>query len=125
MRRGIIGLVLLLAVAALFGCAQRPALSVDEVESVTFMTLAPLGREWVVTDREVARFVEAYGEAKGLSNENGTTPPACIEVELKNGETLTVWGGGQAFQTINWRGKQSNIESDKLGLLLEEIAQSR
>lgn len=125
MRRGIIGLVLLLAVAALSGCAQRPAISVDEVESVTFMTLAPPGREWVATDREVARFVEAYGEAKSLSNANGTTPPARIDVELKNGETLTVWGGGQAFQTIRWRGKQSNIESDKLGALLEDIAQPR
>ena len=126
MRWGIIGLVLLVAVAALSGCArQYPELSVDDVESVTYMTLAPPGREWAATDREVARFIDAYGKAEGLSNDDGTTPPARIDVVLKNGETLTVWGGGQAFQTIRWRGEQSNIEGAELGALLEEIAQTK
>jgi hypothetical protein len=68
------------------------------------------------------RFVEYYSEARNLADDFGTTPPARIDVILKSGDTLTVWGGGETFQTVRWGDRQYNIKSEGLHQMLQEIA---
>ena len=121
MRRLIGTAMLLAAVVLIAGCAAQPRFTADDIEQVRFLSLFD-GREWVATEAEAERLVEAYGEAKPLSNDNGTTAPARIDVTFKTGELLRIWGGGQGFQTVEWAGDQSNTEGVKLHALLADIA---
>lgn len=125
MRKLIVITLVLLVVAVLTGgCAAAPRLTADDIKQVRFSSFFD-GREWTATGEEVGRFVEAYNEAKRLSNNNGTTAPARIDVTFKTGEVLRIWGGGQRFQTVEWDGEQSNIEGEKLHVLLAEIARAK
>lgn len=120
MRRLIVCIAMVVSLLALVGCGVQPRFEVDDVEQMQFWSL-PDNHKRTATDEEVVRFVEAYRQARPVSHDNGTTPPARIDVTFKNGELLTVWSGGADFQTIRWGGRQSNIRSDELAALLEEV----
>lgn len=121
MRRFTSCLVLALFLLTLAGCGVQPRFEVDDIERVEFWSLFD-DRKRIATEEETAHFVEAYCEARPVSHDNGTTPPARIDVTFKNGDVLTVWSGATDFQTIKWKGRQSNIHSDKLAALLLEVA---
>lgn len=116
-----VALLLVVVLVALTGCGAQPRLAAEDVDTVQYWSLFDDRKKSASAD-EVRALVEAYNEAKPLKNDDGTTPPARVDVTLKSGERLTIWGGGQHFQTIKWHGKQSNILGEKLGELLEEIA---
>jgi hypothetical protein len=113
--------VLAMAAVALGSCGETPRLSLDDVEAVRFTAIFS-GASRMASDTEVGRFVEYYSEARNLADDFGTTPPARIDVTLKSGETLTVWGGGEHYQTVVRSDRQYNIENEGLHQMLQEIA---
>lgn len=119
--RRILSLILVMAAIALGACGQEASLSPDEVEEVLFTALDS-GHSRVASETEVRLLVEYYAEARKLSDDRGTTPPARIDVRLDSGETLVVWGGGEIFQTVGWGGRQYNIEGERLHQMLQGIA---
>lgn len=116
--------VLAVAAVAVGSCGRAPSLSLDDVEAVRFSSPAS-GRSWVASETEVQRFVEYYSEARNLADDFGTTPPARIDVILKSGDALVVWGGGETYQTVGWGDRQYNIKSERLHRMLQEIASRR
>lgn len=117
MKAGLALVVALLVAVAIGGCD-----SAVEATSVRFSVLRPEGpvtRE--ASAAEVRRFNQAYAKAKRLSDDNGTTPLARIDAVLESGESLVVWGGGQYFETVLFRGEQFNVEGEELDRLLREI----
>lgn len=106
---------------AVTGCGRKPDLSLDDVQDVRFHSnLTGLTRE--ASDAEVERFVEAYSAARDLDDDFGTTPPAQIDVTLRSGASLVVFGGGETFQTVQQGDRQFNIRSEELHQTLQEIA---
>ncbi|MHB9150994.1 MAG: hypothetical protein ACYC33_13130 [Thermoleophilia bacterium] len=113
--------VLAMAAVLLGSCGEAPSLSLEDVEVVRFTALFS-GTSRLASETEVERFVEYYSEAHNLADDFGTTPPARIDVALKSGGTLTIWGGGETYQTVGWGDRQYNIESEGLHQMLQDIA---
>lgn len=116
-------LFLMLFVVALFlpGCGRQPGLALEDIREVTFTNLNS-GKYWPASETEVRALVEHYSDARNLSDDFGTTPPARIEILLKSGDALVVWGGGETYQTVREGDNQYNIESPGLHRMLQQIA---
>lgn len=115
-------------VAALVGagvllgaCAGPPALSLPDVAEVKFTALES-GETYLASETQVRQFVEHYAEASRMDDDGGTTAPARVDIRLRSGESLVVWGGGEPFQTVGWAGRQYNVNSVGLHRMLQGIA---
>jgi len=117
----VLAMVLSLIALALLSCGRQPDLSAEDVREVTFTDLSS-GKSWSASEAEVQAVVESYSNARDLSDDLGTTPPARIDVSLESGETLGISGGGETFQTVSIGEKQYNIESPELHRMLQDAA---
>ncbi len=117
----VLAMVLSLIALALLSCGRQPDLSAEDVREVTFTDLSS-GKSWSASEAEVQAVVESYSNARDLSDDFGTTPPARIDVSLESGETLGISGGGETFQTVSIGEKQYNIESPELHRMLQDAA---
>ena len=128
MRRSVsvsIALVMLVFVS-LAACSAQPGLSAGDIKTVQFWALDPEGgTKWMASEAEVARFVDAYRQARRLSDYGETTAPARIDDTLNGGEQLVIWGGELEFQTVKWQGEQYNIQGEELRALLADIAKRK
>jgi len=113
-------LMLFLVAFALTACGRQPSLSLDEIREVRFTDLFS-GKSWPASEAEVRLLVEFYSEAENLNDDFGTTPPARIDIVVKSGENLVVWGGGETYQTVCKGDREYNIESSGLHQMLQEI----
>lgn len=111
----------------LAGCHDRsglPTVSREEIQSVIFKK-PEAGTSRPATNEEIERFVECYSRAGRFTDDVGTTSPALIEVLLRSGAVLRVWGGDMRFQTVGLQDEvytQHNIKGSELGRLLKAIA---
>lgn len=125
-KRRICGLLALLAMALLAvlgGCGDQPRLSLDDIEQVRLGQPGVGDTNWrPAAAAEVKRLVEYYAEARSLADDFGTTHPAVAEVTLTSGDVLTVWGGGEEFQTVAFKDRQWNIKGSRLHRMMQEIA---
>ena len=117
--------VLACVVALLFtGCAQvsTKSLAVDEVVRMDYWRLPDATATQTASPEQIRRFVEAYGAAKPIAGDFGTTPPVTVRVVLKSGEELRVSGGGQTYSTITSVDPPQNLEGTALHQFLEGLA---
>lgn len=119
--RVLLSMVLVAAAIPLGGSGRQPSLSLDDIQEIRF-TSNLTGTSRKASAAEIKRFVEAYSGARDLEDDFGTTPPAQIDVTLKSGASLMVYGGGEAYQTVQQGDRQFNIRSEQLHLMLQEIA---
>jgi hypothetical protein len=126
MRRPLVcaSLGLLVVVAPLlFGCGDRPSLTSGDISAMSFNLFSgsstPITR--AANSAEVERFVRAYSEASDYDKTAGTTHPIRVDIVLKSGSSLVVWGGDVEFQTVLGT-RQWNIASADLDAMLSQIA---
>ncbi len=119
----LVALLLAALLATLAGCGDQPELSLDDINEVRFGIPGSGEGSWrPATDAEVERFVTYYSEARDFADDVGTTHPAVVEVTLRSGETLQVWGGGEEFQTVVRGDQQWKIKGAQLHRMMEQIA---
>ncbi|MDP3631190.1 MAG: hypothetical protein Q8S43_09625, partial [Actinomycetota bacterium] len=79
MQRRLLGLAAAVICAALLGCSPLPRLSAPDIVTVQFWAMLPgSNTKWIADSEDVDRFVTAYSEARRVSDDWGTTPPARI-----------------------------------------------
>lgn len=104
----------------LVACTQDVGREVN-VKSATFTALHS-GATRVASPSDIARLEAAYQKAAPEDDDLGTTAPGRIDAVLDSGDPLVIWGGSQHFQSVEFGGRQFNLNGAELHELLAEIA---
>lgn len=79
--------------------AEMPAFTLSDIAQAQCLAL-PHGAAETLSMDETDSFVQAFRQARPISNGYGTSHPYCVIITFTNGAKLTVWGGGQNFCTM-------------------------
>lgn len=99
----------------LCGCTKsNDRIDASQIVRVTVFKLETNESSSVESD-QITVFIAAYHESIRSRDDVGTTHPFRVDILLKDGSTISIWGGVGDFCTVQLNGEQFNIRSDSLG----------
>lgn len=109
---------LLISFLVIVGCSGKPDVRFVDVQR---MMIHASGRSWEASSGEIAALVAAYGRADVRDDDTGTTPPVLVDVYLRSGKVMKIWGGSEGIQGVVYQGRDVGLRGVELGELLGKM----